>query len=61
MAGLVLLFTFIIGYGLISKYLATTPVTGPILFVAFGVLVGPEAIVITAHDGVPVTIGDEKK
>ena len=56
MAGVILMVLFIIGYALFSKYLATTPVTGPILFVAFGLLVGPEALdVVTVQlnsDGV---------
>lgn len=44
MPGVILIVLFIIGYALLSKYLATTPITGPILFVAFGILVGPEAL-----------------
>ncbi len=44
MAGVILMVVFIIGYALVSKYLATTPMTGPILFVGFGLLVGPEAL-----------------
>lgn len=48
MAGLVLLVGFIIAYGLVSRYLATTPITGPILFVGFGLLVGPEALDIVS-------------
>lgn len=44
MAGVILLTAFIVGYALISKYLATTPITGPIVFVGFGLLVGPEAL-----------------
>jgi NhaP-type Na+/H+ or K+/H+ antiporter len=44
MVGLTLMVVFIIGYALISKYLAMTPITGPIVFVAFGLLVGPDAL-----------------
>lgn len=44
MAGVILMVVFIIGYALVSKYLATTPMTGPILFVGFGLIVGPEAL-----------------
>ena len=44
MAGVVLLVAFVIGYALVSKFLSTTPLTGPILFTAFGLLAGPEAL-----------------
>ncbi len=32
------------GYALVSKRIATTVVTGPMLFMVFGVIVGPEAL-----------------
>ena len=44
MAGVVLLVAFVIGYALVSKFLSTTPLTGPILFTAFGLLAGPELL-----------------
>ena len=34
----------IVGYGLVSRRLATTPLTGPIVFVGVGVLIGPSAL-----------------
>jgi NhaP-type Na+/H+ or K+/H+ antiporter len=44
MAGVILLVAFVIGYALVSKFLSTTPLTGPILFMAFGLLAGPELL-----------------
>lgn len=44
MVGAALVMAFVVAYGLFSKYLAKTPITGPMLFVALGVLVGPEAL-----------------
>ena len=35
---------FVFAYALVSKRLATTPVTGPILFVAFGVVTGSHVL-----------------
>ena len=32
---------FVLAYALVSRRLETTPVTGPILFVGFGILLGP--------------------
>jgi NhaP-type Na+/H+ or K+/H+ antiporter len=42
--GLALLAALIIVYALISKRLSTTFITGPMLFAAFGLLMGPEAL-----------------
>jgi NhaP-type Na+/H+ or K+/H+ antiporter len=44
MFGLALVAAFIFAYALISKRLATTWVTGPMLFMVFGYLVGPRAL-----------------
>lgn len=44
MFGLALVAGFIFVYALVSKRLATTWVTGPMLFMAFGVVVGPRAL-----------------
>lgn len=35
---------FVLAYALVSRRLETTPVTGPILFVGFGILLGPSGI-----------------
>ncbi len=43
MVGAAILVGVILAYALFSRYLAKTPVTGPIIFVLFGILVGPEA------------------
>lgn len=44
MFGLALFAGFIFAYALVSKRLATTSVTGPMLFVVFGLVVGPKAL-----------------
>ena len=44
MVGAALAMSFVVAYGLFSKYLAKTPITGPMLFVVLGVLAGPEAL-----------------
>ena len=44
MFGLALVAAFIFAYALVSKRLAKTWVTGPLLFMAFGYLVGPRAL-----------------
>ena len=44
MFGLALIAGFIFVYALVSKRLATTWVTGPMLFMVFGFLVGPRAL-----------------
>ncbi|KAA3635422.1 MAG: sodium:proton antiporter [Armatimonadetes bacterium] len=42
--GAAILVGVILAYALFSKFLAKTPITGPIIFVLFGVLAGPEAL-----------------
>jgi NhaP-type Na+/H+ or K+/H+ antiporter len=42
--GWVLLLTVVVGYALVSKRLARTPITGPMIFVVAGLLIGPRAI-----------------
>lgn len=44
MVGSAILVGVILAYALFSKFLAKTPITGPIIFVLFGVLAGPEAL-----------------
>ena len=54
-----LLILFFIAYGLFSKFLARTPITGPILFVGLGVALGPDAldlVTIELDDGIVQTI-----
>lgn len=41
MTGPLLIVVFIVAYALVSKALAKTPITGPMVFVAFGLLIGP--------------------
>lgn len=36
--------TFVLGYALVSRRLSTTPLTGPIVFVGAGILLGPTAL-----------------
>jgi NhaP-type Na+/H+ or K+/H+ antiporter len=50
--GLALVAVFIFAYALVSKRLATTSVTGPMLFMIFGILIGPRALdVVTLNLG----------
>jgi NhaP-type Na+/H+ or K+/H+ antiporter len=44
MFGLALVAVFILAYALVSKRLSTTSVTGPMLFMVFGYLIGPRAL-----------------
>ncbi|MEZ5175784.1 MAG: sodium:proton antiporter [Acidimicrobiia bacterium] len=44
MEGAVILVGVVLVYALFSQFLARTPITGPIIFVLFGVLAGPEAL-----------------
>jgi NhaP-type Na+/H+ or K+/H+ antiporter len=44
MFGLALVAAFILAYALVSKRLSTTSVTGPMLFMVFGYLIGPRAL-----------------
>jgi NhaP-type Na+/H+ or K+/H+ antiporter len=48
--GLALVALFIFVYALISKRLATTSVTGPMLFMVFGILIGPRAMDVMTLD-----------
>lgn len=41
---------FVIAYALISRRISNAPVSGPIIFVAFGVLVGPEVLGVVDID-----------
>jgi NhaP-type Na+/H+ or K+/H+ antiporter len=54
MVGAALVLAFVVAYGLFSKYLAKTPITGPMLFVAFGILAGPAAFNVVS---IPLTNG----
>ena len=35
---------FVVAYAIVSARLSTTVITGPIVFVSFGLIVGPEAL-----------------
>ncbi|MDX1691105.1 MAG: sodium:proton antiporter [Acidimicrobiia bacterium] len=43
-AGIATVAGVLVAYGLVSRRLATTPVSGPMIFVAAGVLLGPSAL-----------------
>jgi NhaP-type Na+/H+ or K+/H+ antiporter len=42
--GITVVVAFVLAYSLLSRRLATTVITGPMAFVAFGILVGPEGL-----------------
>ena len=44
MEGITIVAAFVLAYSLVTRRLATTVVTGPMAFVAFGILVGPEGL-----------------
>ena len=48
--GLALLAAFILGFGLISRRLESTLVTGPMIFAAFGVVMGPAVLGVLELD-----------
>jgi NhaP-type Na+/H+ or K+/H+ antiporter len=50
MFGLALVALFIFVYALVSKRLATTSVTGPMLFMVFGLLIGPRVLDVMTLD-----------
>ena len=47
---------FVLGYALISRRLETTPVTGPMIFVGSGILLGPEVLDVLDLDERAVSI-----
>ncbi len=47
---------FLVAYGLVSKRLSTTIFTGPLLFVSFGLLMGPRVLDLIQLEGDPGTV-----